>query len=183
MKMFNRKRYITRNYHLLIVLRELGGGNALKSQPENEVKWHFLRQAEPEARVLHNPSEWWAGKSIKQQKMNRDKAGQGKARTKDTALHPQRDISSWTGEQGQLLLPPLLSVLITRDPRVVGSQKRPESLSGDFCEKCEAMPPRRCCVKGVQRYIYKYVIYICLFLWAFLARDLLPQLLHKPDEK
>lgn len=162
MKMFNRKRNITRNYCLLIVLRELGSGNALKSQPESKVKWHFLWQVESEGCALHNPSEWWAGQSIKQQQqMNR--AGQKNARSKDTALHPQQDRSSWAGELRQLLHRPLPSVLFTWDPRVVGSQKRPEQLNGDLYEKCEAMSPYRCCVKGVQRQIYKYVIYIWFF--------------------
>lgn len=52
-----------------------------------------------------------------------------------------------------------------------------------LCEKCEVVSPYRCCVKGVQRHVYKYIIYICLFLWIFLAENLLPQLLPKPDEK
>ena len=57
MKTFNRKRYIPRNYCLLIILRELGGGNSLKSKPENNVKWHYLWQVEPEVCVLNYPSE------------------------------------------------------------------------------------------------------------------------------
>lgn len=57
MKAFNRKRYIPRNYHLFIILRESGGGNSLKSKPENKAKLHYLWQVEPEVYVLNNPSE------------------------------------------------------------------------------------------------------------------------------
>lgn len=56
MKAFNRKRYIPRNY-LFIILRELGGGNSLKSKPENKVKLHYLWQVEPDVCALNNPSE------------------------------------------------------------------------------------------------------------------------------
>lgn len=93
-----------------------------------------------------------------------DEQGQSwprKGRSKDTALHPQWDRPSWAGELRHLLLPPLPSVLSTRDQRVVKSQERPEGLNGELCEKCEAMSPHRCSVKGVQRCIYKYVIHIC----------------------
>lgn len=98
-----------------------------------------------------------------------------KGRSKDTALHAQWDRPSWAGELRQFLLPPLPSVLSTRDQRVMKPQERPEGLSGELCEKREAMSPYRCCVKGVQRWIYKYVIHV--------YEHLQPQLLHQSDGK
>lgn len=152
MKMFNRKRYLTRNHCLLTVWRELGGGNALKSQP----KWHFLWQAEPEGSI------WMMDRAVN--KAAADDQGQSWPRKgKDTALHPQwdrqTDRPSWAAGLRQLLLPPLPPVLITRDHKWWG-HRRDQSVPGDLWEKCEAVSPHRCCVKGVQRHIYNIYLYV-----------------------